>query len=412
MTKRTKKKTKQTKKPRKKQVIFYNNNENEIEGDMAGFSSTSGVLKKAFEKDGVTFFGSTVYTLEDEMSKLDLYVSAVPVKKKSQDVSEDVFGKSSKLLKAHKPPPGMEIAWKDYGAPHTLKDGFWEALWADILAHKKASGKEEIKVGVCCMGGNGRTGTILACLAFVSGASTDGPVKFIRSNYKESAVESKDQIEYVAKLSGIKEDVKPNYGGTTYGGSTSGSTGGGSSTYDYSYDYGKWNNGKFEFDKDKKTDKPKLESGTIKVTLQSPALKWLRNLFRLRTAALKEREEKLGKDGRTSAAVKTWGDRTDCEGVESLLSDLYEQTQKGTAKDPGPWKLVELPIEMKDARIITAYLSLLTRKLEAEGKTLDKKSSRFIEIEEQLRNVDYIADAFDEAENYVLKEIAKGMQAA
>ncbi len=90
------------------------------------------------------------------------------------------------------PPACIGIDWPDRGVPN-LGRAWWKALAKEI---KGIDGK----VGVCCMGGHGRTGTMLAILVPLLGGLKGKkacPVTWVRKNYCEEAVESDAQIDYV-----------------------------------------------------------------------------------------------------------------------------------------------------------------------------------------------------------------------
>ena len=73
-------------------------------------------------------------------------------------------------------------------------------------------------MAVCCVGGTGRTGTVLAILAGltsqlgfnedVQAVNTD-PVDWMRQHYYDDAVESEEQIWYVEDITGLLIDVYP-----------------------------------------------------------------------------------------------------------------------------------------------------------------------------------------------------------
>jgi hypothetical protein len=80
---------------------------------------------------------------------------------------------------------------------------------AQLLAEKK--------VHVGCIGGHGRTGTVLAAIVKELTGEVDA-ISFVRKNYCQKAVESDTQIKFLAKEFGIKEQKA----GKTYGTVTSG----------------------------------------------------------------------------------------------------------------------------------------------------------------------------------------------
>ena len=53
------------------------------------------------------------------------------------------------------------------------------------------------RVEVTCGGGNGRTGTVIACLAVLSGVPADEAVAWTRAHYRRHAVETPGQRRWV-----------------------------------------------------------------------------------------------------------------------------------------------------------------------------------------------------------------------
>lgn len=94
---------------------------------------------------------------------------------------------------------GVLIHWRD-GDVIELKKNFWELLIEEIRLQKR-----DVYVG--CVGGHGRTGTVLSILAGLLGVSKD-PVKFIRKNYCEKAVETVVQLEYIKEITGLTSSEK------------------------------------------------------------------------------------------------------------------------------------------------------------------------------------------------------------
>lgn len=56
------------------------------------------------------------------------------------------------------------------------------------------------RVEVACWGGNGRTGTALACVAILDGVPSDQAVGYVRAHYRASAVETPGQRRFVARF--------------------------------------------------------------------------------------------------------------------------------------------------------------------------------------------------------------------
>lgn len=122
----------------------------------------------------------------------------------------------------------MRISWHDYSVISWSRETFQELLDA-IHADKLES------VYVCCIGGHGRTGTMMSILAGLSGAVPEGecPVTWLRELYCDRVVESTEQLDYVEKITGLKVKAsagKPMtyqgnlggyYGGSYHGGGSS-----------------------------------------------------------------------------------------------------------------------------------------------------------------------------------------------
>ena len=84
-----------------------------------------------------------------------------------------------------------QLPWVDFGVPDA--DALRVAL-EDLL--DRARRGERVEVG--CLGGHGRTGTALACLAVLTGTPPGEAVAWVRSVYCEKAVETDEQRAFVA----------------------------------------------------------------------------------------------------------------------------------------------------------------------------------------------------------------------
>jgi hypothetical protein len=93
------------------------------------------------------------------------------------------------------PWPHAHVEWPDFGVPADI-DGLRAAL-ADALTRARRG--EVVELG--CLGGHGRTGTALACLAILTGTPPDEAVEWVRANYCEKAVETDQQLRLVADFS-------------------------------------------------------------------------------------------------------------------------------------------------------------------------------------------------------------------
>lgn len=86
------------------------------------------------------------------------------------------------------------LDWPDFGVPAS-PEAVAEALKG--LLERARSG-QDVEVG--CLGGHGRTGTALACLAVLAGHPASGAVAWVRSSYCAKAVETPAQEAFIAGL--------------------------------------------------------------------------------------------------------------------------------------------------------------------------------------------------------------------
>lgn len=96
------------------------------------------------------------------------------------------------------PPP--EVPWTS----RLLK---WPDFWlpSDRSAARTAllevlERAESERVEVACAGGQGRTGTALACLAVLGGVDAGSAVSYVREHYSQRAVETPWQRRFVARF--------------------------------------------------------------------------------------------------------------------------------------------------------------------------------------------------------------------
>ena len=83
------------------------------------------------------------------------------------------------------------IEWEDYGLPADP-----EATVAAICnVFRRAKRGERVEVG--CIGGLGRTGTVLACMAILAGVTPGQAVEWVRDHYHPAAAETPDQEDWV-----------------------------------------------------------------------------------------------------------------------------------------------------------------------------------------------------------------------
>jgi hypothetical protein len=92
------------------------------------------------------------------------------------------------------PWPHEHVDWPDFGLPHDAA-----ALFL-ILGDASSRARAGDRVEVGCLGGHGRTGTALACLAVLCGHPPADAVAWVRANYCAQAVETDEQAAFVAAL--------------------------------------------------------------------------------------------------------------------------------------------------------------------------------------------------------------------
>jgi protein-tyrosine phosphatase len=82
------------------------------------------------------------------------------------------------------------VRWPDFGLPSDLAD----ARNAFVAAWERAAAE---RVEVACWGGNGRTGTALACIATLDGVSSEEAIAYVREHYRPTAIETAHQERFV-----------------------------------------------------------------------------------------------------------------------------------------------------------------------------------------------------------------------
>lgn len=86
------------------------------------------------------------------------------------------------------------LDWPDFGVPDEATH--LAAALRTVLDRARAG--ERVEVG--CIGGHGRTGTALACLAILSGHPPGEAVTWVRANYCTDAVETAEQQAFVVEF--------------------------------------------------------------------------------------------------------------------------------------------------------------------------------------------------------------------
>lgn len=87
--------------------------------------------------------------------------------------------------------PAEWVAWPDFGLPADPE----AAAAAIVRCYARARSGERVEVA--CVGGTGRTGTVLACLAVLAGHPPADAVAWTRRTYRPRAVETRRQGRWV-----------------------------------------------------------------------------------------------------------------------------------------------------------------------------------------------------------------------
>lgn len=89
--------------------------------------------------------------------------------------------------------PSRWVRWPDWWLPADPSD----ATAALLELWRRADAE---RVEVACSGGQGRTGTALACLAVLDGLPARDAVRYVRRHYNPRAVETPWQRRYVRQF--------------------------------------------------------------------------------------------------------------------------------------------------------------------------------------------------------------------
>ncbi len=92
------------------------------------------------------------------------------------------------------PWPHDHLAWPDFGIPEDTSSVM--APLRSLL--ERARSGQRVEIG--CLGGHGRTGTALSCLAVLCGHPPSDAVGWVRSTYCPQAVETPEQEAFVSRL--------------------------------------------------------------------------------------------------------------------------------------------------------------------------------------------------------------------
>jgi protein-tyrosine phosphatase family protein len=94
------------------------------------------------------------------------------------------------------PWPHDHLEWPDFGVPESATSAL--AALRSVLARARAGALVEVG----CIGGHGRTGTALACLAILTGHPPGDAVAWVRAAYCRDAVETGKQEAFIVGFRG------------------------------------------------------------------------------------------------------------------------------------------------------------------------------------------------------------------
>jgi hypothetical protein len=89
--------------------------------------------------------------------------------------------------------PARLVRWPDFGLP--LRPAELRSALEEV---RSRVGTERVEIA--CGGGNGRTGTALACLAVLDGVRPADAVPYVRAHYARGAVETPWQRQFVVRF--------------------------------------------------------------------------------------------------------------------------------------------------------------------------------------------------------------------
>jgi protein-tyrosine phosphatase len=86
------------------------------------------------------------------------------------------------------------LDWPDFGVPADRSSADTEIR----AALERARAGERVEVA--CIGGHGRTGTVLACMAILSGVPAEEAVSWVRATYCPRAVQEPSQQYWIDRF--------------------------------------------------------------------------------------------------------------------------------------------------------------------------------------------------------------------
>ena len=90
--------------------------------------------------------------------------------------------------------PAVCLEWPDFGVPRDRAAA--DAAIASAFEHARRG----LAVEVACVGGHGRTGTVLACMAVLAGVAPEEAVSWVRRQYCPRAVQEPSQQYWMERF--------------------------------------------------------------------------------------------------------------------------------------------------------------------------------------------------------------------
>ncbi|MGI9002560.1 MAG: protein-tyrosine phosphatase family protein [Pseudonocardia sp.] len=87
--------------------------------------------------------------------------------------------------------PADWIDWPDFRIPRNPE------LAAELISHAYLSARSGRRVEIACGGGTGRTGTVIACMAYLAGVPAQDALAWARRHYRRRAVETPGQRRWI-----------------------------------------------------------------------------------------------------------------------------------------------------------------------------------------------------------------------
>ncbi|HEX8966595.1 MAG TPA: protein-tyrosine phosphatase family protein [Chloroflexota bacterium] len=87
--------------------------------------------------------------------------------------------------------PSVMLDWPDFGVP---RDTSIASREINAAFERARAGQ---RVEIACVGGHGRTGTVLACMAILAGVPVSQAVEWVRSTYCRRAVQEPAQQYWI-----------------------------------------------------------------------------------------------------------------------------------------------------------------------------------------------------------------------